>query len=56
MNKQTHNLDTFKSKLSSTQVLSSKELQDLKGGAAEPPPFGIESVRYSEPPPFGIES
>ncbi|MEM6965662.1 MAG: hypothetical protein AAF573_12915 [Bacteroidota bacterium] len=45
MNNQKSNLDTFKAKLASNQVLSSKDIQTLKGGTSEPPPFGIEFLK-----------
>ena len=37
-------------------ALSINDLQKVKGGLSEPPPFGVETRSLSEPPPFGVET
>ena len=41
----------FASKINATQVINKKGLSSIKGGASDPPPFGLGVV--SDPPPFG---
>jgi len=49
------NLSNFASKLTSTQVINKKGLASIKGGASDPPPFGvIYNNVASDPPPFGV--
>ena len=49
------NLSNFASKLNNTQVINKKGLASIKGGASDPPPFGLgTSALASDPPPFGI--
>jgi hypothetical protein len=44
-------IKNFASKLSATQVINKKGLSSIKGGASDPPPFGL---MVSDPPPFGL--
>ena len=37
-------------------TLPTNDLQKVKGGLSEPPPFGVETRSLSEPPPFGVET
>jgi hypothetical protein len=46
------NISNFASKLSATQVINKKGLSSIKGGASDPPPFGL---MVSDPPPFGLK-
>ncbi len=46
------NISKFASKLNTTQVINKKGLASIKGGASDPPPFGL-GVK-SDPPPFGL--
>ena len=45
------NISKFVSKLNATQVINKKGLSSIKGGASDPPPFGV--IYASDPPPFG---
>ena len=49
------NIANFASKLNATQVLDTKAIQNIKGGAqSDPPPFGADNkAAQSDPPPFG---
>ncbi|MFT6319698.1 MAG: hypothetical protein ACJAT4_000615 [Granulosicoccus sp.] len=44
-------IKNFASKLNATQVVNKKGLSSIKGGASDPPPFGLKVK--SDPPPFG---
>ena len=46
------NISNFASKLNVTQVINKKGLSSIKGGASDPPPFGV--IYASDPPPFGV--
>ena len=47
-----NNISKLASKLNATQVINKKRLTSIKGGASDPPPFGL-GVK-SDPPPFGL--
>ena len=53
-NKNMKNLSKFASKINTTQVINKKGLASIKGGASDPPPFGVIHNVVSDPPPFGI--
>ena len=46
------NISKFASKLTATQVINKKGLASIKGGASDPPPFGV--IYVSDPTPFGV--
>ena len=47
-----NSIKNFASKLNATQVVNKKGLSSIKGGASDPPPFGV--IYASDPPPFGV--